>query len=80
MKIWTTFDYPGIEDKAGVSDDIILENVRIARNRKLAACDWTQVADAPVDQVAWAAYRQQLRDLPESGKPRELEWPSPPTD
>lgn len=38
--------------------------VRAARDRALANSDWTQVADAPVDQAAWATYRQALRDLP----------------
>jgi hypothetical protein len=36
---------------------------REERNRRLAACDWTQVSDAPVHREAWAAYRQELRDL-----------------
>jgi hypothetical protein len=39
-------------------------DVRKERNERLTASDWTQVADAPVDQAAWAAYRQALRDLP----------------
>ena len=38
--------------------------VRAARDRALSASDWTQVADAPVDQEAWATYRQALRDIP----------------
>lgn len=38
--------------------------VRAARDAALSASDWTQVADAPVDQQAWATYRQALRDLP----------------
>ena len=41
-------------------------NVRAARDRALANSDWTQGADAPVDQQAWATYRQALRDLPEA--------------
>jgi len=41
-----------------------MADVRRERNERLAASDWTQVADAPVDQAAWAAYRQALRDLP----------------
>ncbi|AZB56845.1 phage tail protein, partial [Cereibacter sphaeroides] len=45
----------------------------------LAACDWTQVADAPVDRAAWAAYRQTLRDVPEqAGFPAGIAWPEPP--
>ena len=55
------------------------ENLRSRRNFKLAACDWTQVPDAPVDHAAWAAYRQALRDLPDNtADPRNPQWPSPP--
>ena len=39
------------------------KSVRATRGEKLKDCDWTQVADAPVDQTAWAAYRQALRDI-----------------
>jgi len=51
------------------------KSVRDERNRKLTASDWTQVADAPVDQAAWAAYRQALRDIPlQEGFPWEVTW------
>lgn len=54
-------------------------DVRVERDRLLAACDWTQVADAPVDQVAWATYRQALRDLPQqAGFPHNVTWPTKP--
>ena len=53
--------------------------VRAERNEKLSASDWTQVADAPVDQAAWAAYRQALRDVPEqAGFPWSVVWPEKP--
>lgn len=52
---------------------------REKRNTLLTDSDWTQVADAPVDQAAWAAYRQALRDVPEqSGFPDEIVWPDKP--
>lgn len=55
------------------------DSVRAERNRKLTASDWTQVADAPVDQTAWAAYRQALRDVPtQVGFPNEVTWPTEP--
>lgn len=50
------------EDK----NDQIIERIRLWRNKQLLATDWTQLADAPVDKVAWATYRQELRDLPSS--------------
>ena len=53
--------------------------VRAERDRLLAACDWTQVNDAPVDASAWAAYRQALRDVPaQVGFPEAVEWPVAP--
>ena len=37
--------------------------IRSQRNSKLAACDWTQLADSTADKPAWATYRQALRDV-----------------
>lgn len=54
-------------------------NVRSLRDQKLAACDWTQIADAPVDRDAWAQYRQALRDIPtQEGFPYNVSWPTSP--
>jgi hypothetical protein len=53
--------------------------LRAERNARLAATDWTQVADAPVDAAAWAAYRAALRDMPEvTTDPAAPVWPAPP--
>ena len=53
--------------------------VRADRNQKLKDTDWTQVADAPVDKAAWAAYRQSLRDISaQAGFPWEVTWPVEP--
>ena len=55
------------------------DDLRARRNKLLASCDWTQVADAPVDAAAWAAYRQSLRDLPSNtADPHNPIWPTPP--
>lgn len=55
------------------------DTLRSERHARLAATDWTQVADAPVDHTAWAAYRQALRDLPaNTTDPRNPVWPVPP--
>jgi len=55
------------------------EDAREQRNSLLAASDWTQVADAPVDQAAWATYRQALRDVPQqAGFPDNVAWPDKP--
>lgn len=54
--------------------------IREQRDALLAASDWTQAADAPVDAAAWAKYRQALRDLPAKIKDptAEVNWPEPP--
>jgi hypothetical protein len=55
------------------------KSVRETRNQKLKDTDWTQVADAPVDKAAWAAYRQELRDITaQAGFPWEVQWPDAP--
>ena len=60
-------------------DDEQATRVRADRNARLTACDWTQLADAPVDDLAWAIYRQGLRDVPaQSGFPWEVSWPEVP--
>jgi hypothetical protein len=53
--------------------------VRQQRSEKLADCDWTQVADSPVDKAVWATYRQALRDITaQSGFPWTITWPDAP--
>lgn len=55
------------------------KSVRQSRGEKLKDSDWTQVADAPVDQAAWATYRQALRDVTaQEGFPWTITWPTQP--
>ena len=55
------------------------KSVRQTRSDKLADCDWTQVADSPVDKAVWATYRQALRDITkQDGFPWEITWPDAP--
>ena len=64
--------YLGLDPFTGdhTTDDEWRERMRAARDRLLAASDWTQAADDPTgNQAAWAAYRQQLRDAPASWTP-----------
>jgi hypothetical protein len=76
----TGADFIEPQDPTPIPDAWLWERIRNERNRRLAACDWTQVADAPVDTAAWAEYRQALRDLPESADdPREVVFPVEPS-
>jgi len=55
------------------------KSVRTQRGEKLKECDWTQVADAPVDKEVWATYRQALRDVTsQEGFPWTIDWPTIP--
>lgn len=63
----------------GPSDDLVWTRLRYRRNQLLAACDFRVVADAPWDTQPWLAYRQALRDLPDStADPRLAVWPEEP--
>jgi len=53
--------------------------IRIQRNKLLADCDWTQLADAPVDAAAWTPYRQALRDVTAQPDPFAIVWPESPS-
>jgi hypothetical protein len=56
-------------DLTPVSDESLVERMRLHRNRLLADSDWTQLPDAPVDREAWATYRQTLRNFPATWTP-----------
>lgn len=61
------------------ANDRAAADIRTERNAKLTESDWTQVVDAPVDQAAWATYRQELRDITsQEGFPSEITWPVAP--
>lgn len=58
---------------------ITWENIRDKRNQLLDNSDYTQVPDFPGDKEAWAAYRQILRDIPQTYyKPEDVVWPTMP--
>ena len=53
--------------------------IRQIRGAKLKECDWTQLADSPVNKETWATYRQSLRDVPlQEGFPWIITWPTQP--
>ena len=64
-------------------DVLIATDVRKERDAKLAASDWTQMADSPLaadKKTEWAAYRTSLRDLPSAtGFPHTHTWPTEPS-
>ena len=58
------------------------ESVRSQRTQLLKDSDWTQLDDTPFDnakKMAWANYRQALRDIPDqAGFPWDIQWPTQP--
>jgi len=58
------------------------DSVRAERNKRLAECDWTQLADSPLtpdEKNAWALYRETLRMIPQQlGFPWNVDWPPAP--
>lgn len=70
------------ENKVEAKKQLLWQKFRSDRDMKLAKCDWTQMPDSPLnatDRAAWAAYRQELRDLPEQTEdPANPVWPSEP--
>jgi hypothetical protein len=76
-QVWAVRDMT--TEEVASRDEGQAASVRAERNAKLSASDWTQVADAPVDQAAWAAYRQALRDITaQAGFPWTIDWPVAP--
>jgi len=62
------------------SSERLWGTVRAARNRRLAASDWTQLGDVPPAlKGKWAARRQFLRDIPQTQKdPTKIDWGADP--
>lgn len=60
----------------------LLYDLRLIRDRKLRASDWTELPSARLSEekrAEWRAYRQALFDLPETTEdPGSPVWPIPP--
>lgn len=64
-----------------LSSVLAWEDIRLNRDKLLAACDWTVMPDVPLSAArkeAWLVYRQELRDITNQGSPLGLVWPTPP--
>ncbi|MDI6872581.1 MAG: tail fiber assembly protein [Bacillota bacterium] len=70
------------EDPPEVREAKAWAALRAMRDRLLRDSDWTQLPDVPLTaeaKVAWADYRQKLRDLPENTTdPFNPMWPVAP--
>jgi len=87
---WAVWDWPSKSwtdprDAAwhAAEHERLLGLLRLERDVRLTACDWSQLLDAPLTPealAAWRVYRQALRDLPDNtADPASPVWPTPPT-
>ena len=63
-------------------DKLTWDDIRLKRDGILQSTDWTMTTGATVDQAQWAAYRQNLRDIPQTYKdktPDDVVWPTQPS-
>ena len=63
-------------------EPVTWDAIRAKRDQIIRDTDYTMIPGATLDQAQWAAYRQILRDLPqtfaETG-PESVIWPEPPS-
>ena len=55
---------------------------RKERDRLLRDSDWAMTTGATIDQAQWSAYREKLRDIPQTYKGKatsEIVWPTAPS-
>ena len=68
--------------EAADEDTLTWDSIRATRDKILRDTDWTMTTGATVDQAQWAAYRQVIRDIPQTYKdktPDDVVWPTQPS-
>ena len=68
--------------EAADEDKLTWDSIRATRDQILRDTDWTMTTGATVDQAQWAAYRQVIRDIPQTYKdktPDDVVWPTQPS-
>ena len=68
--------------EAADGDTLTWDDIRATRDQILKDTDWTMTTGATVDQAQWAAYRQVIRDIPQTYKdktPDDVVWPTQPS-
>jgi len=77
---WKAID--GNEPEAADTETLTWDSIRSTRDQILRDTDWTMTTGATVDQAQWAAYRQVIRDIPQTYKdktPNDVVWPTQPS-
>ena len=60
-------------------DELTWADIRSKRDVILQNTDWTMIPGATVDQAQWSAYRQVIRDIPQTFTdfaPKNVIWPT----
>ena len=68
--------------EAADTETLTWDSIRATRDQILRDTDWTMTSGATVDQAQWAAYRQVIRDIPQTYKdktPDDVVWPTQPS-
>ena len=68
--------------EAADTETLTWDSIRATRDQILKDTDWTMTTGATVDQAQWAAYRQVIRDIPQTYKdktPDDVVWPTQPS-
>lgn len=70
-------------DAADLPFEQTWDGVRAKRSSLLSSCDWTQLEDSPLSgpsKQAWADYRTELREIPQTYENVEdIVWPTEPS-
>lgn len=72
----------GNTPESALGTEVTWDTIRAKRDQLIKDSDWTMIPGATVDQAAWAAYRQVLRDLPQTfaaSGPESVIWPTAPS-
>ena len=69
-------------DEIAANKEISLSEIRSQRNQLLSSTDWSQISDSTANKSAYAAYRVELRNVPQQIASADLDprtwdgWPS----
>lgn len=77
IQLWNEVDATQSEIDTKLEDR--WEVIRILRSELLLECDWTQLADIPIEtKELWQTYRQELRNITSQTNPFSIVWPVKP--
>lgn len=72
----------GNEPLPAETEELTWDTIRTKRDQLILESDWTMTPGATIDQAQWSAYRQILRDLPQTFAktgPESVIWPTAPS-